>query len=172
MLIIENLLKKYGDKMPKTERIFTKNINVRISKDQYKLWEQYAKDNGFDNISKLVRHATDGIIDGTFHKSETNNRNASLRGRIDLIEKNNKELLKSQNEILKIIAKKSDVLPKELPMRDYQKQLIINLLQESPRDEEELENILGLSEIEILSIINDLLEMSIIEQYKDKYKVI
>ena len=81
-------------------------------------------------------------------------------------------MLKSQNEILKFIAKKSDVLPKDLPMRDYQKQLIINLLQETPRDEEELENILGLSEIEILSIINDLLEMGIIEQYKDKYKVI
>ncbi|MBA7554542.1 hypothetical protein ES705_47166 [subsurface metagenome] len=29
-----------------------------------------------------------------------------------------------------------------------------------------------LSEIEILSIINDLLEMGVIEQYKDKYKVI
>ncbi len=157
--------------MPKTEKIFTKNINVRISNNQYEKWGQYAKDNGFDNISKLVRYATEGIIDGTFHKSETNNKNASLRGRIELIEKNNKELLKSQNEILKFIAKKAPG-PKDLRMRDYQKELIINLLQESPRDEEELENILGLSEIEILSIINDLLEMSIIEQYKDKYKVI
>jgi len=157
--------------MPKTEKIFTKNINVRISKDQYEKWGQYAKDEGFDNISKLVRYATEGLIDGTFHKSETNNKNEALRRRIELIEKDNKDILKGYNEILKVIAKKAPE-PKDLKLRDYQKQLIINLLQETPRGEEELENILGLSEIEILSIINDLLEMGIIEQHKDKYKVI
>lgn len=157
--------------MPKTEKIYTKNINVRISNDQYKIWDQYAKNNGFDNISKLVRHATDGVIDGTFHKSETNNKKESLKKRIDLIEKNNKELFKSQNEILKLIAKKAPG-PKDLQLRDYQKQLIINLLQETPRDEEELGELLSIAEIEIYSIINGLLEMGIIERYKDKYRVI
>ena len=157
--------------MPKTEKIYIKNINVRISNDQYEKWGKYAKDNGFDALSKLVRYATEGLIDGTFHKSETNNKKEALRERIELIEKDNKELLKSYNEILKLITKKAPE-PKDLQLRDYQKQLIINLLQETLRDEEELEKILGLSEIEILSIINDLLEMGMIEQYKDKYKVV
>ena len=159
--------------MPKTERIFTKNINVRISSDQYKTWGQYAKNKGFDNISKLVRYATEGLIDGTLHKNETTNKNEALRGRIELIETNNKELLKSQNEILKLIAKKTEASPKDLKLRDYQKKLIINLLQEKPRDEIEIKKIMDdLSEIEILSIINDLLEIGVIEQYKDKYRVI
>ena len=159
--------------MPKTEKIFTKNINVRISTDQYKRWDQYAKNKGFDNISKLVRYATDGLIEGSFQKSETNNKKESLKKRIELIETNNKELLKSQNEILKLIAKKTEASPKDLKLRDYQKKLIINLLQEKPRDEIEIKKIMDdLSEIQILSIINDLLEMGIIEQYKDKYKVI
>ena len=159
--------------MPKTEKIFTKNINVRISNNQYEKWGQYAKDNGFDDISKLVRYATEGLIDGTFHKSESSNKKESLRRRIELIETNNKELLKSQNEILKLIAKKTKALPKDLQLRAYQKKLILNLLQEKTRDEIEIKKIMDdLSEIEILSIINDLLEMGVIEQYKDKYKVI
>lgn len=157
--------------MPKTEKLYTKNINVRISNNQYEKWGKYAKDNGFEDISKLVRYATEGLIDGTFHKNETTNKNEVLRGRIELIEKNNKDLLKSYNEILKLIAKKAPG-PRDLELREYQKQLIINLLLEAPRDEEELEKILGIPEIEILSIINNLLEMGIINQYKDKYKVV
>lgn len=159
--------------MPKTEKLYTKNINVRISNNQYERWAQYAKDNGFDDISKLVRYATEGLIDGTFHKSETNNKKESLKKRIELIEKNNKDLLKSQNEILKVLAKKTEALPKDLQLRAYQKKLILNLLQEKPRDEIEINEIIDdLSEVEILSIINDLLEMSVIKQYKDKYTVI
>ena len=157
--------------MPKTEKLYTKNINVRISNNQYEKWGKYAKDNGFEDISKLVRYATEGLIDGTFHKNETTNKKEVLRGRIELIEKNNKDLLKSYNEILTLIAKKAPE-PRDLKLREYQKQLIINLLLEVPRDEEELEKILGISEIEILSIINNLLEKGIINQYKDKYKVV
>jgi len=159
--------------MPKTEKLYTKNINVRISNDQYERWGKYAKNKGFDNISKLVRYATEGLIEGIFHKNETNNKKEALKKRIELIEKNNKDLLKSQNEILKLIAKKTKALPKDLQLRAYQKKLILNLLQEKTRDEIEIKKIMDdLSEIEILSIINDLLEMGVIEQYKDKYKVI
>lgn len=159
--------------MPKTEKIFTKSINVRISNNQYERWGKYAKDKGFEDISKLVRYATEGLIEGSFQKSETNNKKESLKKRIELIETNNKELLKSQNEILKLMAKKTKALPKDLQLRAYQKKLILNLLQEKPRDEIEIKEIIDdLSEIEILSIINDLLEIGVIEQYKDKYKVI
>lgn len=171
MINIEKPSKNNGDNMPKTEKIYTKNINVRISTDQYKKWNKYAKANGFDNISKVVRYATEGLIDGTFHKNESTNKNGVLREKIEHIEKDNKEILKSYNEILKFLVKKAPE-PKDLQLREYQKQLIINLLQEKPRDEEELEKMLEVSEIEVLSIINDLLEMGIIEHYKDKYKVV
>lgn len=77
--------------MPKKEKIYTKNINVRISKEQFKKWDEYAKDNGFDDISKLVRYATDGLIDETFYKKE------SLRKKIEDIEEKYKEILKIIN---------------------------------------------------------------------------
>lgn len=162
--------------MPKTDKIYTKNINVRISISQYKEWDNYAKENGFDDISKLVRYATDGLIEGRFYNNRKTNRNEALKQRIKTIENDNKNLsgtledvLKTQNDILKYVAKKSPSLPEDIPY----KQLTINLLQEKPRDEEELHKIFdNLEEIQIYKIVNELMEASIITREKDKLKVI
>jgi len=158
--------------MPKTERNYTKNINVRVSREQFRNWEKYAKENGFDDISKLVRYATDGLVEGSFGKKKDVNEFEPLEKEIEELKRNNRELLKTQNEILKKLAKeKGD--PIDFDKISYQKQLIINLLQEMPRDEFEIQKIIpDMDEIEILAIFNTLLESSIIEQYNDKYRVI
>lgn len=87
--------------MPKKEKIYTKNINVRISKEQFKKWGKYARDNGFDDISKLVRYATDGLLDGSFYKIMPSKEEEELKKRIEVIEKNHKELSKTLIDVLK-----------------------------------------------------------------------
>ena len=158
--------------MPKKEKIYTKNINVRISKEQFKKWDEYAKDNGFDDISKLVRYATNGLIDGSFHKIEFNNEKESLREKIKVVEKNHKELLKTQNKILKLMAEKTTI-PEDTSLWNYQKTLGLNLLEEKPRDEVELSKLLDLDEINTLNLLNGFIELGKVKLNEEhKYELI
>jgi len=161
--------------MPKTEKIYTKNVNVRISLEEYEKWDKYTKAKGYNDISKLVRYATNGVVDEVFQENKTNENHISMKKRLETLENENKEILKEQREILRVIAKKSPE-PKDLKLRDYQKGLIINLLEEKSRNPIEIGKIISdLEEIEILTIINDLLETGIIkvdEKNKTKYKVV
>jgi len=88
------------------------------------------------------------------------------------LEDNNKSLVKQQNEILKLIAQKlaNTSQPKDQTLIEYQKQTILNLIEEKPRNEEELMRIIPISEFELLEILNNLLKMSIIKRSKDKNK--
>ncbi len=158
--------------MPKKEKIYTKNINVRISKDQFDKWDKYAKNNGFDDISKLVRYATNGLIDGLFHKIEFNNEKESLRKKIEIVEENHKELLKTQNKILKLMAEKTSG-SKDISLWDYLKTFALNLLEEKSRDEIELSKLLDLDEIKTLNLLNGFIELGKVKLNEEhKYELI
>jgi len=159
--------------MPKKPVEYQTNVTVRISESQKELWEKYANKNGFSSLSSLVRFATDELVEGHIPRFKTDNKDV-LRQRLNDIEKKYNSLLESQQEIIKSIAAKTTPTPENKPLKEYQKGLIINLLQEKPRDETEIQRIMPeLSEIEILSIINELIETSIVKQSKNnKFAVI
>ena len=100
-----------------------------------------------------------------------NNKNNKVKAQINELTKKYDDLMDSQKDILKLIAKKVEKPTGNL--REYQKGIIINLLTESPMDEIDLSKIMtDLKEVEILAILNELLETSIIIQEKNKYKAI
>jgi hypothetical protein len=159
--------------MPKKPIEYKTNVSVRITDSQKEIWESYAEANGFASISSLVRYATDELIESNTSPRSRKDNTSAIRTRLHEIEKKYNDLLHSQQEIIKLIAEKTPIRKENKPLREYQKGLIINLLQEKPRDELELQKILtDLSEVEILTLLNELMETSIIKQEGNKYAVI
>jgi len=158
--------------MPKKPIEYQKNITIRVSLSQKKRWESFAEDNGFSSLSSLIRYATDELVEGNISRFKNNKE--TLRQRLTDVEEKYNNLLESQQQIIKAIAIKTTSREENKPLREYQKGLIINLLQEKPRTETEIQKIIpDLSEVEILSIINELIETSIIKQSKNnKFAVI
>jgi hypothetical protein len=149
------------------------NLSVRISEAQRKRWERFADGNGFASVSSLIRFATDELVEGKQSARLQENNKQLLRNRLNELEGRYDALLDSQREIMSMIAKKSSEIRKDKPLREYQKGLIINLLKEEPRDEVEIQKILSdLSEVEVITLLNELMETSIIKQEKNKYAVI
>jgi hypothetical protein len=158
--------------MPRTKN-YKQNLSVRVSKAQKQRWESFADENGFSSISSLIRFATDELVEGNQSSRFRDNNKQILRDRLKNLEKRYDDLLDSQREIISMIAQKSSETQKDKPLREYQKGLIINLLKEKPRDEKEIQEILSdLSEVEVIALLNDLMETSIIQQQKEKYAVI
>lgn len=170
----------YGDhkKMPKKNENKHKQINVRLSEATYNNWEIYAENNGFSNISSLVRYCTNEFVEGRMTRNLKENSDTSKDKRISEIYEELGKIKESQLETLKIIAQRPIETQKNdkdsIKLRAYQQQMILNLLQEKPRNEEELDALFDdLKEVEIMKILNGLIEVKAIELRKDgKFKVI
>lgn len=149
------------------------NINVRISDSQKTTWEKFMIENHFTNLSSLVRWCCEEIIErGVTIRQKTNGDN-NVKQQIKEIDTKYDELAKQNMEIMKLIASKTVSSQKSEKIRDYQKLVILNMLKEQPRDEEEIGNILEMDEAEVLSVLNGLLEISKIRKNKqEKYEVI
>lgn len=162
--------------MPRTEKIYTKSLHLKITPEQFERWKDFSKQNDFDSISMLIRHATDLLVEGRLYEISLKEERSSLKESIEKLQEDNKELLSTQNKILKLIAFKSkneEQYQGNTPLKEFKKSVIINLLRKEPKDEKEILEILDdTSEIEVLVILNDLIKASIITQDKDKYKVI
>ncbi|MFX1499969.1 MAG: hypothetical protein ACFFDH_03290 [Promethearchaeota archaeon] len=161
--------------MPKKAKELTNNINLRITDEQVEKWNNYLKENPeFSSVSHFIRWCVDEIIDGTHFRRQVNNEKDNLKKRIDEYDDKIEELLKSQRDILKIIAQKTTPTKREnKTLREYQKGILLNLLEKTPMDEEEISKIFDdLTEIDILNMLNELMEASLIKQYRNKYKVI
>lgn len=160
--------------MPKKAKELTRNINFRISDEQVEKWNTYLKENPeFSSVSHFIRWCVDEIIDGTHYRRKENNKTEESKKRIETLEKRFEDLLKSQRDILKMVAQSKTIKTEDKTLREYQKGILLNLLEKSPMDEEEIGKIFDdLTEIDILNMLNDLMEASLIEQYKNKYKVI
>lgn len=157
--------------MAKKDNTRKKNLNVRITEAQEARWANYMEANRFSSLSALIRYCVDEFVEGTVSKSNVNNKNNKVKAQINELTKKYDDLMDSQKDILKLIAKKVEKPTGNL--REYQKGIIINLLTESPMDEIDLSKIMpDLKEVEILAILNELLETSIIIQEKNKYKAI
>lgn len=156
--------------MPKkVENKKKKNINVRISELTYEKWEKYADKNGFASISSLVRYCTNEFVDGTHSRMPKTNNENHLRKRVNDVDKHIQELWKSQQEIMKIMAKKGskEAIPEDSQVKEYQKRLILRLLSKQPRDENELSKLMELPETEVLSMLNEFMGINIIKMLKN-----
>jgi len=158
-------------KMPKTEPEYTESFNIRVSKEIKKKWESFTKENEFASISHMIRSTINDRINGILTPFK---QNSEMSNRVKNLENENREFLKSLNEILKLLAQKPTV--KEKPSYfDYQKNLILNLLREKPRNEKELSSVLGINDIDIMVLLNDLLELNLIkrsEKAKTKFEAL
>ena len=155
--------------MPKKPKELIKNINVRISEEQEKEWRDYMKKNHFSNLSTFVRWCVEEIVEGNHAQRGRFDEKQVLKDKIEEHEKKLGELLKSQQEILKIVAQKSVTKETNKPLQEYQKGIMLNYLV-TPHDEEDIGKLFSdLTEVEILNIINELLESNLIEQVNDKY---
>lgn len=169
--IFHKNIKKLSDFMPKKERELKKNVNVRITEEQEKEWREYAKEKHFANLSTLVRWCVEEIMDGSYVRRSNSNSKDALKKEVEENKRKIQELMKAQRDILETFDKPSEA-HKDIPLREYQKGVIINLLKEKPRDELELQKILSdLSEEEILRMINELMKASIVRQVKIGYEV-
>jgi len=161
--------------MPKKPIEFKTNISIRVTNNQKERWEEFANKNGFASISSLARYAIDSLIEEGVRERLQKETHEDMEDRLNKMEQKYNHLLDSQQEIMRAIAQKT-VKKEDKPLREYQKGLIINLLEEKPRDEVELQKILSdLSEIEIIELINELIETSIIKRFekdRNKYAVI
>ena len=158
--------------MPKKEKEYTKNINVRISEKEEESWEEFRKANHFNSISALVRCCVNERIEGVDFNRIRDNQISNVDNKIKQLENNNKEILKTQNTILKFIAEKTTG-PENTSLWDYQKTFALNLLEEKPRDETELSELLDLDELKILKLLNGFIELSKVRLNKDnKYELI
>ena len=162
--------------MPKKVKELTNNINVRITDEQKERWNKYLKEHKeFSSASAMIRWCVDEVVEGTYALKQINNGENTIKNRTDKIDGRIEEIEKNQRDILKLIAQKTSVGKKiDTNLREYQKGLLINLLQKESMNDLEIGEIFDdLTEIEILNMLNDLMESSIIEQGKNsKYKVI
>jgi len=157
--------------MPKTRKDYEKSFNIRVSETTKEKWENFTKENNYSSVSHMIRSTINERIDGILKPTY---QNTEILERMRVLEQENKDLLKDQKEILKIIALKSTIQTNNTTL-DYQKEVILNLLREKPRNEKELSTLLGLNQIDVMVLLNDLLEMSIIkrsEKAKTKFEVI
>ena len=150
-----------------------KNVNVRITEDQYNRWEKYAEDNRFSSVSALVRYCVEEVVEGTITKNtsndnqkERNNKIASLEGEFKAIKDQNKL-------ILKVLAEKTKPEKQEIPFKEFQKEIIVNCLEVyGVQDEKAIGKLLKtLDEYEVLTLINELLEESRIKDTNKGYMV-
>ena len=89
-------------------------MNIRITDDQVDKWNKYLKENPeFSSISHFIRWCVDEIIDGTHYHRQVNNEKETLKKRIDEYDGKIEELLKSQRDILKIMAQKTESIKTE-----------------------------------------------------------
>ncbi|KKK40161.1 hypothetical protein LCGC14_1350440 [marine sediment metagenome] len=155
--------------MPKKPKELTKNINVRISEEQEKEWRNYMKKNHFSNLSTFVRWCVEEIVEGYYNQKGNFDEKEVLRKKIEEHDVRLGELLKSQQDILKIVAQKSPTKETDKPLQEYQKGIMLNYLN-TPHDEKDIGKLFSdLTEVEILNIINELLESNLIGQVDDKY---
>ena len=159
-------------KKPKAKSL-KRNVNVRITAGQEREWREYMNLNHFSNLSTFVRWCVEEVVEGHVARETKSDNKTKLKQKVESLEDKLVDLTKSQQDILKMIAKSSQPKEASKPLREYQKGLIINLLQENPRDETELLKVFDdLDESDLLVILNELMEASIVELDKNKYKVI
>jgi len=163
--------------MPKKAEEFRNNINIRISNEQKEKWNSYLKAHSeFSSISHFIRWCVDEIIDGTYLHRQGNNEKELLKKKIEQYDQQLNQIEKDQKELFKqfVIAKSSNQIePEKMKLISFQKGILLNYLREKPRRLDEIEKLFdNLTEIEILTMLNDLLESSLINQDKNKYMVI
>ncbi|MHA1249015.1 MAG: hypothetical protein ACTSRP_03390 [Candidatus Helarchaeota archaeon] len=158
--------------MPRKEIEYKIKINVRVTEAQYERWTKFAEDknNNFTSLSSMIRYAVEELIEDKFMQDKMTEYQSALQKEIRRLTQQNEELLAQNRKILEIIAKKSPP-PKDNKIREFQRETIINLLRDEALDEEEIRRkVHGLTEVETLKILNELLGETIIVQEKDKYR--
>lgn len=164
--------------MPKNKENKYKQVNVRLSAETYQKWEKYSEKNGFSNLSALIRYCTNEFTEGRMTRNLKEASETSKDKRINEIYQELEKIKANQLETLKIIAQKplknQKTDDESIKLRAYQRQMIINLLQEQPRNEEELDKLFDdLEEHEIMTILNGLIEVKGIKLRDDgKFEVI
>ena len=169
--------KKWTYTKTKIKEIKHKQVNVRLSSETSEKWEKYATENGFSTLSSLVRFCTNEFVEGRMDRNlKKSSSETEKDNRINEIYTELEKIKSSQLDTLKLIAQKSDSGNDDgsIKLRAYQRQIILNLLKEKPRNEEELDNLFDdLQEHEIMTILNGLVEVNAVTLRDDgKFEMI
>ena len=162
--------------MPRTPKIYSRNVNIKISPGQYTEWKSFASKKGIEHMATFIRWGINAIVNGELVEIKKSKMTSPMEERMNKIEKNEKQMEILNNEIrdlIRVLAKQTPP-PAEPKLREYQKSLVFNLIKEKPRNEKEIKTILPeMTDQELLTIINDFLEMGLMDMNRDgTYKVI
>jgi len=160
--------------MPKKAQEFTNNVNFRISDDEKVQWNKYLEGhNKFSSLSKLVRWCVNEIIEGTHKNRAKKETKEDIESHIKDLDEKIISMMNEQKEILKIVAKSTQpLLNSNKALREYQQNMVLNLLKEKPRSEAELLDVMDIEEVEVLNFLNELVDLGKIDLVDNKYKVI
>ncbi|HEC92879.1 MAG TPA: hypothetical protein ENI51_07825 [Candidatus Atribacteria bacterium] len=150
-----------------------KIINIRIDKKAFKVWENYYKTHKFDTMSSFVRYCVDTFIE---NNGERFNKKENINDKILEYEDKINEIIDENKEILRLLAERIEN-EKDIDLNNdlinYQKYLLLTLIQEKPRDDEELIKILNIDADVLYVMLNKYLELGKIKMNRlGKYELI
>jgi len=162
--------------MPRTPIVYSRNVNIKISPEQYKEWKKFASEKGIEHMATFIRWGIEAIVNGELIELKKSKTISPMEERMKKIEQNEKRMDTLNSEIrdlIKILANQTPP-PVEPKLREYQKSLVFNLIKEKPRNEKEIKTIITeITNQELLTIINEFLEMGLMEINNDgRFKVI
>lgn len=161
--------------MPRTPKKYSRPVNIKITPDQYEEWENFAKKKGIEHMATFIRWGIDALVNGELIEVKKQSAITPLEKRIHKIEQSDRQMETLTEEIRNLIQIIADKTPTPInpQLYEYQKGIVLNLLQENPRTEKEIMTILPeLDEKELLSILNGFLKLNIISIEKNgTYKV-
>lgn len=174
--IVKKILKnknKVIKKMPKKKVEFDNGLNIRISDEQKTNWNNYLKEHKeFSSVSSFVRWCVDEIVEGTHNNRNQQESKDSLEVHVKELDDKIIKMMNEQKDILKLVAKSTQpLLNSNKALREYQQSIVLTLIEEKPRNEQELLKLMApIEEYEILTFLNDLIEAGKIDNIDNKYQ--
>ncbi len=139
-------------------------IQVRINEKEKKDWEKFATDNKFPSVSQLVRFAVNEIIEkgittsadiGKFGKNAIDK--DFVKGMVSEWKEERKEFFQKITELYA-----ADKEAKSIEEKYKITERVLKLLEKNKFKSEDIADIFGLPESDIVSILNDLIDKKIV----------
>jgi len=159
--------------MPKKADGIPSVVNLRLGDDLRIEWNEYFQNHkkNFDSVSHFIRSAVSEFVE---IKSTINGSNQSKDEIENKINENKlviEQILEDQRKLIDIIDHKvSSKNNTNDELKEFQRKIILNLLDKNDLDEAELTDYLEIDEGEVISHINQFLKIGAIEQVDNKYR--
>lgn len=164
--------------MPIKKLGFEKNyIRLRIDdvfqNDLNKFLETHEKD--FESNSHFIRSALSEYIDKEIILENKETAENNIQAQIDANNEKINELYDMNKRYMDLLDKKlseNNENPESIELRQYQSQIILNLIAEEPRDEAYLSEKLDMNLGDVLRILNGFIKIGKIAQDGIKYRMV